>query len=168
MTQHIMTPHRIRKFERFLHNSPSGHPCPAVSATTAIKKFWRGVPRTPCESATLSKHPIECPEHAENLINRKIRRFYIEMISNFFSQLRKKIRGQKKTFRKKSKKSSTSENCRLSKNRKVRFSKSDIFRFSIRIFFRTLFHRKRIEFFLNSSKKYFFSELKKKLDIISM
>ena len=29
VTQHIMTPHRLRKFERFLHNSPSGHPCPA-------------------------------------------------------------------------------------------------------------------------------------------
>ena len=31
---------------------------------------------------------LECPEGAENIINGKIGNFYIENISNFFSQLR--------------------------------------------------------------------------------
>ena len=34
---------------------------------------------------------LECPEGAENIINGKIGNFYIENISTFFSQLRKKI-----------------------------------------------------------------------------
>ena len=34
---------------------------------------------------------LECSERAGNIINRKIRLFYIEAVSKFFSQLRKKI-----------------------------------------------------------------------------
>ena len=43
---------------------------------------------------------LECSERAENLINRKIGTFYIETISQNFSQLRQKIffRARSKTF----------------------------------------------------------------------
>ena len=58
--------------------SPSGQPYPGF-LDNSIKKYDMD-----------ELEGLECPERAENIINGKIGNFYIENISNFFSQLRKK------------------------------------------------------------------------------
>ena len=121
---------------------------------------------------------LECSEHAENLINRKIIFFYIEAVPQFFSQLRKKILFFLDRKKKSAKKVKIFEICEISKfgekiyNRvsfvifeisKISFflGGGDFPRFFLRTFFRfiSLFFLKKISI----EKKYIFSELRKKL-----
>ena len=90
-------------------------------------------------------------KRSENIINRKIRQFYIEAIPQFFSQLRKKFFFSE--FKKKSKffRPKKFENCRQKSDKKSQISnlKRQIFADNFSNFF---FGRLFFEFFSSSSK----------------